>query len=123
MNCLYRCCTAAGRGLPLIMLLCCTLSMNLHAQEKETRLTMQWRQTPLRQALADIETKSGIRIAFNSRLAGLDVVVDTSFTDATVEVVLKALLKGTALQYKKIRNYYFITSRNGVPGGLSGRIV
>lgn len=123
MNCLYRCCTAAGRTLPVMMLLCCTLSMNLHAQEKETKLTVQWQQIPLRQALADIEAKSGTRIAFNSRLAGLDVVIDTSFTDATVESMLKALLKGTSLQYKKMRNYYFITSRNGVPGGLSGRVV
>lgn len=137
MNCLYRCYTAAGnafallmpmlrifkRSLPAMLLFCCCLAGHLYAQDKAERLTIQWQRVPLRQALADIETKGGTRIAFNSRLAELDQLVDTSFTNAGVEEVLKALLKGTSLQLKKVRNYYFISSRNGVPGGLSGRIV
>ncbi|AXY74372.1 TonB-dependent receptor [Paraflavitalea soli] len=39
-----------------------------------------------------------------------------------VEDVLKALLRGSSLVLKKRQNYYFISSRNGVPGGLNGRI-
>lgn len=135
MNCLYRRYTAAGDPFVLpgcartlfnrliaIIVCCCCLAGNLHAQERSDRLTVQWQRTPLRQALAEIENKSGTRIAFNSRLAELDQLVDTSFTNTTVEEVLKALLKGTTLVLRKKQHYYFISSRNGVPGGLSGRI-
>ena len=135
MSCLYQCCAAAGNGFApsaavfrifkrgcLLIVLLCTLLFGLHAQDKD-HLTVQWRQVPLRQAFSDIESRLGIRIAFNSRLAGLDQLVDTSFTNATVEEMLKGLLKGASLQYKKVRSYYLIFSRAGVPGGLSGRIV
>lgn len=136
MNCLYKHFTAAwhryalllNRTLPLKLafaiglLGCCFSVNNLQAQDKVPRISIRFQQVSLRQAFTDIETQSGIRIAFNSRLAELDRTVDTSFTDAPVEAVLKTLIKGTSLVIKKAQNYYFISSRNGAPGGLSGRI-
>jgi TonB-dependent receptor len=92
------------------------------AQDKLARITIRFQQIPLRQAFANIEAQSGSRIAFNTRLAELDKTVDTSFTDAGVEEILKALIKGTSLVIRKSQNYFFISSRNGAPGGLSGRI-
>lgn len=135
MNCLYKSYTAARHWYALLLnsthfhkralatlLLCCCLGGNMLAQEKSTRITIRFQQTSLRQAFAAVESQSGIRIAFNSRLAELDRTVDTSFTDAAVEEVLRTLVKGTSLVIRKAQNYYFISSRNGVPGGLSGRI-
>lgn len=135
MNCLYKYYTAAWHWYALLLnsthfhkrafttlLLCCCLGSNMLAQEKSTRITIRFQQTSLRQAFATVESQSGVRIAFNSRLAELDKTVDTSFTDAAVEEVLKTLVKGTSLIIRKAQNYYFISSRNGVPGGLSGRI-
>jgi TonB-dependent receptor len=95
----------------------------LQAQEDAGRITIRLQQVSLRQAFTAIEAKGGTRIAFNSRLAELDKMVDTSFTDAAIEEVLRTLLKGTSLLLKKAQHYYFISSKNGIPGGLSGRIV
>lgn len=135
MNCLYKFYKAAWhryalllnglfckRAFPLLIFCCCLCGQKLQAQEKSTRISIRFQQVSLRQAFSAIETQSGVRIAFNSRLAELDRTVDTSFTDAAVEEVLKVLIKGSPLIIKKVRNYYLISSRNGVPGGLSGRI-
>jgi TonB-dependent receptor len=134
MNCLYKRHKAAWHpyALPasdhlfkylLALFLCGGFwGEGLQAQQKPTRITIRFQQVALRQAFATIEAQSGSRIAFNTRLAELDKTVDTSFTDATVEEILNALIKGTSLVFRKSQQYYFISSRSGTAGGLSGRV-
>src|ERR1700748_3475001 len=99
---------------------CCLLlfSWLVNAQGVlQKKVSIQFKQQTLAAALLQLQTESGISIAFTSAEVKSYEVQAASFSDATVADILKVLLRPAALQYKESGGYIVVVREAPKPVG------
>jgi hypothetical protein len=114
----------------IITILLFLISINLHAQSNQIFLTAK--NAPIKEVLAEIQTKSGYRILYNDEVVSDDLRVSVNAENTSVKDVLNIILMNTDLtcimqseeliiitkqQYVSERNEIFgtVTDENGAP--------
>lgn len=89
-----------------LLVLLISLPFALSAQKK---LTVNFDNIPIGQAFKEIEKESGYSFAYNKTKYSLNKTIRLSMTDATLDDVLKNVLKGTGYSYSVSNNRIFLS--------------
>lgn len=97
----------------IIFLLFTLLSLAATAQDEGKRITIQNRNSSLKEAFAQIELQTGYSVAYE--LSALDVKkqLSLSFKNLSIDKALSQILKGTRYTYKITGYHIIITSADG----------
>lgn len=95
----------------LILLTFIFLSLNLIAQNKENKITIQNKNISLKNVFLEIEKQTAYTIAYEQSSLNLKKEISLSLKDADIDITLKQILKETDLTYK-IKGYHIIISKS-----------
>ncbi|MDR2389703.1 MAG: secretin and TonB N-terminal domain-containing protein, partial [Tannerellaceae bacterium] len=87
----------------LYVLLMLLLSCSLFSQ-----VTVEFTNKPLKEALKEIENKSSFKFFYNNDLKGLDKIVSLNVSNLTIDSILKQLLSGSEITYRKQENHIIL---------------
>lgn len=92
-----------GRQLTSLRILCMVMLLGISITIS-AQVTVQIKNTPLRSALKTVERNSNYKFFYSESLVGLDQNVSVDVKNGTIDAVMKQLLTGLALDYKKEQN-------------------
>ena len=84
------------------------LATSLYAQN--TKMSFEVKSSTVKTVLKMIEEKSEFRFFYNSDLADLDKVIDGSFTDKTIDEILRLVFMDTSVGYRILDNNFVVLS-------------
>src|SRR5450432_3831753 len=73
-------------------------------------VSIHMKNVEINQVFATLEKESGYHFLFNSRLTGLNKLVNVDADNADISEVLKSIFTGTNLQYKMLDNKLIVIS-------------
>jgi len=94
--------------LTFLALLCFNQTNALSLKDLEKRVTVDFKDAPLKEVLSEVQRQSGIIIMYSSEKLDVDKKVSVSLKDAEVKEVLSLVLEGTGLTYEIKGDYVLI---------------
>jgi TonB-dependent starch-binding outer membrane protein SusC len=90
----------------------------------QTPVSIHMKNVEINQVFATLEKESGYHFLFNSRLTGLNKLVNVDADNADISEVLKSIFAGTNLQYKMLDNKLIVISSSDVDQDIviSGKV-
>src|ERR1700749_4785534 len=73
-------------------------------------VSIHMKNVEINQVLSTLEKESGYHFLFNSRMEGLNKLVDVDVDNADISQVLNSIFAGTKLQYKMLENKLIVVS-------------